>query len=129
MSDPESIDTMIQQIEAWKEAEYQRLKADHAAKFGEQLDLVQVVEGIDMAQVRDYLLKLNAIEELLTHVSQQRTEIYGAMRDKGLPEKTIRSALKIARATRKRDTSREALDACVKLALLLLPEDEEKGDA
>ena len=124
MSDPESIDAMIQQIEAWKEAEYQRLKADHAAKFGEQLDLVQVVEGIDMAQVRDYLLKLNAIEELLAHVSQQRTEIYAAMRDKGLPEKTIRSALKIARATRKRDTSPEVLDACVKLALSLLPEDE-----
>lgn len=120
------MERLVSQVHEWKEATYQRLKAEHEARYGEQLPLMDAeVEGVKMADVRQYLLKLNAIETVLEQINATRTDLYKQMREAGLPDKTIRSALKIARATHKRDTSRAVLDACVAVALSLMPDDEE----
>jgi uncharacterized protein (UPF0335 family) len=120
----DDMDQMIDQLEEWKERQYQRLKAEHDGKYGEQLALLEEVEGVPMAGVRDYFVKLLAIEALLEEVNAQRTAIYADAKDKAYPVKTMRSAIKIARAEQKRDASKDVLTACIAVARSLLPAEE-----
>ena len=121
----DEVATMIEQLEAWKERQYHRLKAEYDAKHGEQLTLLDPVEGVDMVQVRDCLLQLNAIETVLGEIGEMRTALYQDMKERGFPAKTIRAALKIARARQKRDASVDVLEACIRIAASLLPDDDD----
>jgi len=121
------MDGLIQQLEDYKERQYQKLKVEHDLKHGEQLALLQEVEGVPMAGVRDYFVKLLAIEQVLEEINAQRTAIYADAKDKAYPVKTMRSAIKIARAEAKRDASKDVLAACVAVARSLLPDEDGEG--
>jgi hypothetical protein len=119
---------MTAQIEAWANETYQALKAQHAATHQEQLALLDPLEGVDMQKVLDALIQLNALEEVLGTINLTRNAVYQTLREGGVPEKTVRSALRIARATLKRDASRAVLDRCVALALSLLPDEADADE-
>lgn len=87
-----------------------------------------VVEGVTMALVRDYFARLLAIEEQMDIYREQQRELWQGVKDKALPAKTMRSALKIARARQKIDASKAVLEACIAVALALLPPEEEEDE-
>src|SRR5438046_1494022 len=120
----EQVQKMIEYLDAWKEEEAARMKEAHIAKHGEQLSLLEPLEGVNMQTVRDGLLRVLALGVVLQRVTDARNSIYMDLAGKGLPVKTIRSSVKIAKAMCKRDASQEVLDRCVALALSLLPEYE-----
>jgi hypothetical protein len=123
------IQRMIEDMEAWVARVYQAYK-ENKDRDSAQLDLLAPIDGVDMNVVLDYLLKLGAIEVVLGRIGVARTAIYADMRGKRLPEKTIRNAIKIARATLKAtDSTPAVLDAAVRLALHVLEPDDEHDDA
>lgn len=117
----------LAQAEQWVEAAYARLKEEQDARSGAQLEL-GIVEGVNLVTVRDYLLRLNAIEEVLELVGTQRTALYQTMRDEGLPFRTIKLALKIARGKQKMDSTEAMLEACIAVAESLMPAEGARGD-
>ena len=94
----------------------------------EQLPLpgiAEAVEGVPMRAVRDYFARVLALEEAMDVYREQLAELWQEVKEHGLPAKTMRSAMRIARAQHKRDASKAVLDACVAVALSLLPPDED----
>ena len=94
----------------------------------EQLPLpgiAEEVEGVRMRQVRDYFARVLVLEKAMDVYREQLAELWQEVKEHGLPAKTMRSAMRIARAQHKRDASKAVLDACVAVALSLLPPDED----
>jgi hypothetical protein len=118
------LDRLMADVEGWLAEELVRRRTAHEAQHGAQLALLAPIEGINMVQVRDYLMQLHALETVLDLLGSQRTALYAEMKDRGLPHRTIKAALRIARATLKRDASQAVLDKMVALALSLMPEEE-----
>ena len=117
---------MLAEMDAWKDATIEAIKARHAATHREQLSLLEPLEGLNMHKIFDAMIKLNAIEEVKASITQTCNAIYAVLREEGLPDKCVRHALKIARATAKvDDTTPPVLERCVKLAMLLQAEQEE----
>lgn len=111
---------MLGHIEEYKEKEYQRLKTDHDRLYGSQGDLFGEIDGLKLDDVRHYLLQLLILEEVLGTVTDSRNTVFQVMKEKRLPVRTVKAALKIAKSRAKRDSSVEVLDACVRVAEVLL---------
>ena len=117
---------MLEEMEAWKDATIEAIKARYEQRHRDQLSLLEPLDGLNMRKIFDAMIKLNAIEEVMASVNLTRNAIYSVLREEGLPDKCVRNAIKIARATAKvDDTTPAVLERCVKLALLLQEEQEE----
>ena len=87
------------------------------------------VDNISMDLVREYLARLNALEDEMQLLRDSLRDLRAEMMDKALPVKTITAALKMVRAKAKAvDGTPEMLAACVSIVMAMepsLPKDEE----
>ena len=119
------MEKLFAEVEQWLAQDLEQRRVRQESHEAVQLSLLAPLDGCDMAMVRDYLLKLAAIEAVLSRIKEMQAMLYKDLTVQGLPAKTIRNGLKAARARRKAtDGSQEMFDRCVALALSLMKEYE-----